>query len=502
MEILRHKLQGSVLSNVINVKIISYNMTRVLYLVQTEDKKDIYIKHYLESVYHKYLYFEIVNKCLLWKFDFKCTKISSFYHIEIVISIDLDLIDEYKNTSLGFNYLLLMKDKELPQFYRFDENISYLPYCDIMNPHNNFQISLYDYQKKSLNKMIQLENKSTEFIINYSSKLSFGDCEFNYDPIKSIISNDIRQIKMKVSGGILADEMGLGKTITSLALVATNKSTYTDNFKCSRLYKTQKIYSKATIIVCPSHLTKQWEKEAKAAIKDAKILIINTKKDHEKLTFNDFIINDIIITSHSFLMNFKYYPTLYYGRISPCLYKPEMRARKLGTALKDIISNNNIDIIKDTPLPIFEFFYFHRLILDEGHEIFGDMLGNSALSRYMSDWLSSIDSNTYWFVSGSPFVNMNGVQNAFKFIDMSLNDMTDNFTFKYRNSHTDVNSIDNIFKEDILKKYYIINNILEKICIRHKKSDIENLNILGYDEHIEWIEFTELERNIYNSKVF
>lgn len=506
MKILSYLYPTNLNSKVISIEIISYISTSILYLLKLESGDNIFYKYPTTVLESKNIYFEILNKFPLWKLDFKCypvhntTTHHSYYKVEIMILINTDLINTYKNMSLGFNYLLLKKNKELPCFNKFDENTSYLPNCDLMQPFADFQIKLYDYQKQSLNKMIQIENQDIEYIVNYSSKINFTTHEFNFDPIKCIISDDIRQIKIKTNGGILADEMGLGKTITSLSLIATNKSVYNDMFKSSKLDETSKIYSKATVIVCPSHLTKQWETEAIKSIKNVKILIINTKKDHEKLTFNDFLVNDIIITSHSFLMNFKYYPTLHYGRITPSLYNPLKRATLLNNKLKEIIYSNDIENIKNVGLPIFEFFYFHRLILDEGHEIFGDMLGNSSLSQYMSNWLSSIDSDNNWFVSGSPFVNIIGVQNAFKYIDMTITDtIYEDFNINYKNLKIDNNIIYD-FKE-ILKKEYIVNNILEKICIRHRKSDVKDINILGYDEHIEWIEFTELERNIYNSKI-
>ena len=274
---------------------------------------------------------------------------------------------------------------------------------------------------------------------------------------------------------------------------------YNEFYKPSRIDKFNKIYSKATLVVCPSHLTKQWETEAKKCNKNFKILVINTKKDHEKLLFNAFMENDIIITSHQFLMNFKYYPTLHYGHITPSCYDPSLRTSKINFKLKTITENSDINKIKTTECPIFEFFYFHRLILDEGHEIFGEMLGNASLTKYMANWLSSIDSENYWFVSGSPFVNMTGVENAFKFINLTLTDEADNIEIKYRNLTHNLEDV--AVKYDIIKKKYIIDSILNNVCIRHKKSDIEDLQILGYDEHVEWINFTELERNIYNSKV-
>ena len=503
MEIIKHRINLILPIPIIKVDIVSFNNQYILYSIKLENNNIRYHKEYMNLILDKYVFFELVNNSLLWILDYNSYQQQNGYKLEIIIKLETALVDLYKNTSMGFNYLLLTKNSNLPIFIKFDDNKSYLPNNELKNPPDDFKVKLYDYQKKSLYKMIQLENPNTAFIIDYSSKINFLDNEYNFDPIKGIVSDTIRTFKLTTNGGILADEMGLGKTITSLSLIATNQSTYNENFKISRLdNKTKKIYSKATLIICPSHLTSQWESEAKKCIHNIKILVINTKKDHEKLNINAFLSNDIIITSHQFLMNFKYYPTLHYGHITPSCYNPLFRANKINIRLTEILENTDMEKIKTTECPIFEFFYFHRLILDEGHEIFGEMLGNHSLSKYMANWLSSMDCDNYWFVSGSPFVNMIGVENAFKYINLILTDTTFKFRINYRalELHNDTSMV---FpgKDDIIKKQYVIDKILENICIRHKKTDIIDLNFFGYDEQIEWINFTELEKNIYTSKV-
>lgn len=501
MEIIRYRVNTPYQSEPVEVSILSYTLNYVIFTIKLSNGKSHNHREYINQNQDRIILFELLNESMLWNLLFETKQVNSYYKVDIIISLEYDLIDEYKNISTGFNMLLLSKNTYLPTFNKFDDNTSILPDAHIYNPPASFSVKLYDYQKRSLYKMIQIENQNTQFNIDYSSKIQFMDKIFNFDPIKGIISNKNRIFKIKSNGGILADEMGLGKTITTLSLVCSNLSDYNEFYKPSRIDNFNKIYSKATLVVCPSHLTKQWENEARKCNNNFKILVINTKKDHEKLSFNAFLENDLIITSHQFLMNFKYYPTLHYGHITPSCYDPGLRTSKINFKLKSITENAEISKIKTTECPIFEFFYFHRLILDEGHEIFGEMLGNASLTKYMANWLSSIDSDNYWFVSGSPFVNMTGVENAFKFINLTLLDDVDNIEIKYRNLVTTNTYEDLAVKYEIIKKKYIIDNILSNVCIRHRKNDIEDLQILGYDEHIEWIDFTELERNIYNSKV-
>ena len=65
-------------------------------------------------------------------------------------------------------------------------------------------------------------------------------------------------------GGYLADYMGVGKTVTSLALVAHTL----DDQRASRM---------PTLVVCPANMAKQWEREAKAWVPDARVATITTK---------------------------------------------------------------------------------------------------------------------------------------------------------------------------------------------------------------------------------
>jgi hypothetical protein len=72
----------------------------------------------------------------------------------------------------------------------------------------------------------------------------------------------------------------------------------------------------------------------------------------------------------------------------------------------------------------------------------------------MSRWVSNIDSNYNWYVSGTPFVNYTGVKNCAKFIGLKLEDMNRNFVYDFTNNtgYTHVNeSQDMYYQVDIDK---------------------------------------------------
>ncbi len=155
-------------------------------------------------------------------------------------------------------------------------------------------------------------------------------------------------------GGILADEMGLGKSITCVSLAVTKPREPKNNM------------SKANLVLCPSHLAQQWFDEIEQHTIGLKVCMIRTKKDWDCLTYYDLMTSDIVIVTHQFLVN-PHYNDMY----------------------------SWIDY--DQPQCSLSKIHWHRIFLDEGHEL--------VYNTKMFNTILKLQATYKWFVSGTPFID-------------------------------------------------------------------------------------------------
>jgi len=441
------------------------------------------------------------------------------YHSNIDIYLDLDklkkkLINKKIYSNNTFDSLIVNKINNLKRFDAdfWKERNSIRTQLNLSQP-DLLQVKLFEYQLKTLFWMVDLEkrifNKNnllvrTTFPIN--SIIGFDEnINLYYDIIDNKIVSSERDKEINLKGGILADEMGLGKTITSVALILANQL----NISLPIIDSKNKNYNtKATLIICPSHLTKQWAKELQKGAPILKRISILTKVNHQKISYQDILDSDVVIISIQFLINFNYYVEHNYEHTTPSqiMYNFKDRVNKLNT-FKENLQLESLETQLATKSPNFEFINWYRIIIDEGHEIFGDENGNASSCIYLKKWLKTINSQFNWYVSGTPFINNNGFNAALDFINFSVKRK---INLKYldlkKNKYIPIKKEYNIKFDELIEQRCDIlpfnKNILKCVYYRNTKESVKDeLNIPSILTEKILIELSEIERNLYDTKL-
>jgi len=209
-----------------------YNIDNI-YPIEISNMTDIYVSSYNTN------YNQI---------EFKIMVI--FFYIKFVDLLTPTLIIQ-NNFLKGIIHrdFLIRNNRNNSDKHWFDYQISY--FCDNIAQqkiydlryisHPLLKTKLYDYQKDSIQRMINLELNPIKIKLSNDKiiKLSNGII-YNYTANKFIKEDDINDYLIK--GGVLTDDVGVGKTIQILCLCLTRPEI-------------------KTLILVPDHLYTQWLKE-------------------------------------------------------------------------------------------------------------------------------------------------------------------------------------------------------------------------------------------------
>jgi hypothetical protein len=262
------------------------------------------------------------------------------------------------------------------------------------------------------------------------------------------IEND-KNNKYNFKGGGLFDEVGMGKTLQTITLIDTNKSKY------SSFIKNNKIYSKATIIIVPNHLCGQWVREmVNHLTKPLNVIQLLTKKHYYKYSYYDLMNCDVVLVSSNFFTNCK-------------LNQHNNNSDKI-----DIITN-----ILNSDVNIFDI-YWHRTVIDEYHEVEDSTL-------FLK--LKYLESDYKWIISGTPFKE-HSIYDLNQLTHTSLSSIVDYLTCS-------VNKI-NTFN---LRKVDTYNDIKNYFSRNTHNANIKILQLPVIKEEVIWLNFTNMERTIYNA---
>ncbi|KAH8091667.1 hypothetical protein BXZ70DRAFT_952767 [Cristinia sonorae] len=168
----------------------------------------------------------------------------------------------------------------------------------------SFKLDLRPEQLRSLTWMIEQEStKASPFIEEEISEAILEPLGWR--------AEGRAQRPIHVRGGVLADQVGYGKTAITLGLI---DCMYDDVKRDMRKLKGMKgkIPTKATLILVPPHLTKQWEKEVWkfTGKKRFNVVVLTTMANLNKVTIEKIQEADIVVAASNIFKSATYLENL------------------------------------------------------------------------------------------------------------------------------------------------------------------------------------------------
>ncbi|KAI0940949.1 hypothetical protein AcV7_003183 [Taiwanofungus camphoratus] len=118
------------------------------------------------------------------------------------------------------------------------------------------------------------------------------------------------QRPVHIRGGVLADEVGYGKTAITLGLIDSASKDVDKEFRKIKNMK-GKIPVKATLVIVPPHLTRQWDSEVKKFTGTRfKVVVISTATNLNPLTIEEIQEADIVVVASNLFRSSVYLANL------------------------------------------------------------------------------------------------------------------------------------------------------------------------------------------------
>eukprot|EP00029_Vermamoeba_vermiformis_P008911 TRINITY_DN4297_c1_g1_i1.p1 TRINITY_DN4297_c1_g1~~TRINITY_DN4297_c1_g1_i1.p1 ORF type:complete len:1047 (+),score=234.72 TRINITY_DN4297_c1_g1_i1:95-3235(+) len=271
------------------------------------------------------------------------------------------------------------------------------------------EIKLYKYQLDAISWMKSVEDNKDGLPYFTAYPWRRAKTELVFDVAKKQIVTDLEAYVdvAKPKGGVLADEMGLGKTMEMIGLVLANPAP-TEMLEHPTLFT-----SRATLVLCPNHLAKQWSDEL-TKVTDLKVAVVTTIVQLRKFSYEDFVNYDVVIVSYQLMQNPNYF---FLG--SSVAKKTNVKKRQelertawVETSLETVKSSKNGGLAK--VCPIIEHFYWYRIVLDEGHEYLHVPYFKYVIGTYQSRYS--------WYVTGTPFPHLGHFARVKEFLGLEIPD--------------------------------------------------------------------------------
>lgn len=357
------------------------------------------------------------------------------------------------------------------------EDVNYIVDSKIGNP-SEITAELYDYQKCSVNWMVNKEQNDKPVKYCVDEEVVIGNVYYDTRHHNFIHADNRKQISFY--GGGLIDEVGLGKTVQMITLSIMNQ-------KKNPYYTVEgvnKLFSRATLVLCPNHLCNQWLREFDTMVsKDFKLVVVPlmTKKHFDKYTYQDVLDADFVVVSYTFFDN-KNVTQKWCPRVSTVksFNKQSWSSSNIKTVdelfnqMRTELLEDPFKILTDTN-PLVQLVHWHRVVVDEFHEVH-----NNSKYKYVKNILPHIDSTYRWCMTATPFADKYSLEHT---VDYLTN-----------NKNCDGN--------DIYMNSDVVNYLSTNCFRRNSKTSVEQEYTLPpTTEEIVWLKFTDVERTMYNAHI-
>ncbi|KAG7093640.1 hypothetical protein E1B28_007303 [Marasmius oreades] len=155
------------------------------------------------------------------------------------------------------------------------------------------------------------------------------------------------QRTVHVRGGVLADQVGYGKTAITLGLIDCTQDEVEKEFSETGRVD-GKISLKASLVIVPPHLTRQWDSEVRKFTKNRfKTLVLSTVSNLNSATIEDFQEADIIIVASNIFKSTTYLENLTIFAATAAL--PNKEGRHFNDHMKIVCSSlmSQVDRLQD-----------------------------------------------------------------------------------------------------------------------------------------------------------
>ncbi len=308
------------------------------------------------------------------------------------------------------------------------------------------------------------------------------------------------KITFSTRGAMLGNEVGTGKTLTILSLI-NSTSMNTINDPVVHIDGETRYASRATLVVCSSHLCEQWKEETKKHFPTSwKVVLIVDKRSHRKYSYKNIIKADLVIVSSAFLVG-SYYKEFLVPRGSVHGKIPHTCVQFRKAALSSHSRTTRCSNV------CFEMVYWNRIVLDEAHESLSTrrrgQSSDTLVYSMTSNIMEHLHSRFRWAVSGTIDLQTTetvaAMAHFLQITSVSSNLVFNHLTEQWEHETNTTEAYRNILKskEFIDVKKMMFDYMFMRRTVDQVKAEIDLPNLI---ERQVLVQLTDIERRLYDHK--